>query len=150
MKERIMSRAVAKNPVQVKPSDAYMRLIRRFPLRPIRNEADYDAATAVLEILAIRAEDDLDQGECDYLAVLSDLIEAYEEHQCPMPPDARPAHEKLKSLVEDQGMTSMDLAKILGVSRSLASLVLSGKRRITADHAKALGERFKLEPGYFL
>jgi len=68
----------------------------------------------------------------------------------PMPSDARPVHEKLKSLVEDQGMTAADLAEALGVSRSLASLVLSGKRRITADHAKALGKRFRLEPGYFL
>ena len=46
-------------------------------------------------------------------------------------------------------MTAADLAEF-HVSRSLASLVISGKRSITAGHARALGERFKLEPGYFL
>jgi len=145
-----MSRTLSKNPMVFKAPDAYMRLIRRFPLRPILEEADYDAAAAVMEKLVIRGENDLDQGERDYLAVLTDLIEAYDERRYPMPSDTRPAHEKLKSLVDDQRMTAADLARILHVSRSLASLVLSGKRSITAGHARALGERFKLEPGYFL
>ena len=37
-------------------------------------------------------------------------------------------------------MTAADLARILHVSRSLASLVLGGKRSITAGHARALGD----------
>jgi HTH-type transcriptional regulator/antitoxin HigA len=136
--------------MQFKAAGAYMRLICRFPLRPILKEADCSAATAVMERLVIRGEHDLENGEREYLSVLTDLIEAYEERRYPMPLDTRPAYEKLKSLVDDQAMTAADLAGILHVSRSLASLVLRGKRSITADHARALGEWFKLEPGYFL
>ena len=57
---------------------SYMALIRRFPLRPIRTRRQYQAASKVMDQLALRGETELDAGEADYLDVLSDLIEAYE------------------------------------------------------------------------
>ena len=47
-------------------------------------------AATVMDKLVIRGENDLDQGELDYLAVLTDLIEAYDDHRYPMPSDTRP------------------------------------------------------------
>lgn len=56
MEARPMSRTPSKNPMLFKAPDAYMRLIRRFPLRPILEQSDYDPATAVREKIAIRAD----------------------------------------------------------------------------------------------
>jgi HTH-type transcriptional regulator/antitoxin HigA len=148
MEEGIMSRLLKKNPV--KAPDTYMRLIRRFPLRPIRTSKDYDAAAAVLDTLAVRDESDLDAGERDYLSVLCDLVEAYDDQHHVVESDKRPARQKLAALIAEHNVSTLELARVLGVGRSLASLILTGKRRITADHAKALGARFKLQPGYFL
>ena len=57
---------------------SYLALVRRFPLRPIRNEKDYEAASEVLDRLAVRDEQTLDAGERDYLETLEMLVEAYD------------------------------------------------------------------------
>jgi hypothetical protein len=58
------------------PDQAYLNLIRRFPLRPIRTEAELEAASAVIDELPDR--DDLSLTESDFLDVLGDLGEKYE------------------------------------------------------------------------
>jgi HTH-type transcriptional regulator/antitoxin HigA len=133
-----------------KAPDSYINLIRQFPLRPIRTAAQYAQAGKVLDALAVRGQTGLDAGERDYLDVLTDLVEAYDDKHHPMPRDNRPAHEKLADLVCEAAMDQMQVADVLGVTRAMASHILSGRRRITADHARRLGERFKLEAGYFL
>src|SRR5260370_6479594 len=67
-----------------KREDRYLALIRRFPLRPLRTEADLDAAVAVLDELIDGAA--LTAPEQDYLDVLSDLVETYETEMIPMRP----------------------------------------------------------------
>jgi HTH-type transcriptional regulator/antitoxin HigA len=69
-----MSNKTGKFPV----ADSYLKLICEFPLRPIRNDAEYDAAFAVMEKLAVRGEDDLNNGERDYLDPLDEFIAAYD------------------------------------------------------------------------
>src|SRR6266571_2350262 len=64
--------------------DQYLDLIRRFPLRPLRTDADLDAAIAIIDALIDRPE--LTTPEQDYLDVLSDLVEAYETEAVPMRP----------------------------------------------------------------
>jgi HTH-type transcriptional regulator/antitoxin HigA len=145
-----MSRTIETSRFVTKSTDSYLKLIHQFPLRPIRNRADYAAASKMIDLLAVRGEDDLDRGEMDYLDVLSDLVKAYDDRHCVIPPDTRPPHEKLRSLMEQNGMNQAELASLLGVVRSLASLILSGQRKITVAHAKKLGERFRLDAGYFL
>ena len=61
---------------------SYLALIRRFPLRTLASEADLDRATAVMNSLLDR--DDLDPAEDDYLDVLSDLVERYEDKHHPL------------------------------------------------------------------
>src|SRR5271165_1399167 len=55
---------------------AYLTLILRLPLRPIRTDAELDAAICVIDELTDR--DDLSVAETDYLDVLGDLVEKYE------------------------------------------------------------------------
>ena len=131
------------------PADpAYLRLVRRYPLRPIRDPDDYDAAAAMLDTLVLR--DDLGRGESDYLAVLTDLVEAYDRRHFPPAPGGRPPHERLRSLMAEANVSAAELQKILGVAQSTVSMILNGKRGLSKATAIALAKRFSLNPTYFL
>src|SRR6476660_3792352 len=64
--------------------DSYFKLVRNFPLRPIRDEAEYDAAVAVMEKLAISGEGSLDPEESDHLDALSTFISRYDDEKLPL------------------------------------------------------------------
>src|SRR5436190_11985998 len=84
-----------------KTEDRYLDLVRRFPLRPLRSDADLDAAVAVVDLLLDREE--LTPPEQDYLDVLGDLVEAYEEEAIPI--KAVSDAEMLRFLIEQKGVT---------------------------------------------
>jgi antitoxin component HigA of HigAB toxin-antitoxin module len=130
--------------------DSYLRLVSEFPLRPIRNDAEYKAATIVMERLAIRGEDDLDRGERDYLDGLDEFIAAYDKRALIDRPRRGTPRQRLRSLVEDTNTTPRDLERILRCGHSLVSLVLSGKRELSKDNIRALAKHFKLSADYFL
>jgi len=44
----------------------------------------------------------------------------------------------------------VDLSRILQSSAKLGAMILRGDRSITADHARKLGEYFKLPAGTFI
>ena len=148
MKTAGAKRRAPKRSKKPAPDPAYSALVRRHPLRPIRRQADYDAAAAMLDTLVLRA--DLSPGERDYLEVLTDLVEAYDRKHFPPAPDRRPPHERLRSLVRDAGVSPAELQKVLGVAQSTVSMILSGQRGISKAAALALGKRFSLNPAYFL
>src|SRR5438309_3592045 len=62
---------------------AYLALIRRFPLRPIRSEDELDIAFAMIDELTDR--DALSAAEADYLDVLGNEVERYEDQHVEMP-----------------------------------------------------------------
>lgn len=78
---------------------AYLALIQRFPLRPIHTEAELDAASAIIDELTNR--NDLSSSEFDYLDVLGDLVEKYEDEHVEMPSVSDP--EMLRSLMDEKG-----------------------------------------------
>ena len=51
--------------------------------------------------------------------------------------------------MEHNGLKAAELAEIMG-GRSRVSDVLTGKRAISKEQAKRLGERFKLSPAAFI
>src|SRR4051812_2108143 len=104
-KDTISSRAV-----YGKREDRYLELVRRFPLRPLRADADLDAAVAIVD--ALIDQDELSPPEQDYLDVLSDLVEAYEATAVPMRPvgDA----EMLRFLIEQKGVSQVEVARKAG------------------------------------
>jgi len=128
------------------PADAYLDLVREFPLRPIRNKTDYRSATKVMERLAVRDEGTLEPGEQDYLDMLSMSIESYDrEHRRQRPTDPVVL---LKFLMQETGMNITALGGLLG-SKSLASQILSGKRAMSKSVITKLAERFKMDVGAF-
>lgn len=125
---------------------AYLALIRRFPLRPIRTEAELDAAAAIIDELTAR--DDLSPTESDYLDVLGDLVEKYEDEHVEMPhvSDA----EMLRSLMEETGVRPADVVRGTGISKTVLSLVLNGRRDLTREHIETLSSYFRVNPAAFL
>ena len=129
-----------------KTEDRYLDLVRQFPLRPLRTDADLDAAVAVIDSLIDRPR--LSAPEQDYLDVLSDLVEAYEAEAVPMRPvgDA----DLLRFLIEQKGVTQAEAAAGAGIAESTVSEVLRGKRRLNRAQIVKFARYFHVEPGAFL
>jgi HTH-type transcriptional regulator / antitoxin HigA len=103
-------------------------------IRPIRSEADYEAALADIEQYFI---DEPDRGtpEADRFDILTALISAYEqEHWKIEAPDAVGA---IKEVMALRNYTQTDLARVLG-SASRASEILNRKRGLTMEQARIL------------
>jgi len=133
---------------KVRP-DLYMELVLAFPLRPIRSESDHRAALDAARGIMLRDERDLSADEADYLDVLSDLIRQYEEAHYLMPKNSGTERDRLVALMDDSGMTASDLGRLLG-TRSLGSMLLTGRRGLSKSHIRILANHFKIDPGYFL
>lgn len=88
-----------------KVSAKYLELIRNFPLRPIRSETGLGRAE---KVLLLDAEALTDQ-EQDYLEILGNLIEDYEEKAYPVE-DVVP-HKMLAGLIEAKGVTQTEVSK---------------------------------------
>lgn len=63
-----------------------------------------------------------------------------------VPPPGYFIHEEL----EARGWTQRDLAYVLGVTEQAVTLIISGKRGISADMAKALSGAFDVQPEFFV
>ena len=119
-------------------TEAYHKLIDRFPLRPIRDEATLDAATALA--LELAGRDDLTAEESAYLEVLSDQIERYEDvhHEIP---EGTPG-DVLFYLMDARGLNGANLAAETGLPKSLISEVLNGTRGLSRVRIATLAEYF--------
>lgn len=144
--ESSQHRAPGKSPSR---KDDYLDLVQQFPLRVIRSNRDLDAASAVALRLAVKGEVNVTPGEAEYLEVLDRLIEDYEESSHPMPRRNASPLARLRALVEEAGISASDLGRLLG-SRSLGSLLLTGRRELSKTHIRTLSEHFKVDAGYFL
>lgn len=132
-----------------KPGDDYLKLIREFPLRPIRTNREYNAAAAILDRLAVQPEGSLSRGEQDYLDTLTLLVEAYDDAHVQLKAARLDPLDALKYLMDESGMTQAELGRLLG-NPALASLILNGHRAMSKTHIRILADHFKVEPGIFL
>ncbi|ACI51393.1 putative transcription regulator with HTH domain [Gluconacetobacter diazotrophicus PA1 5] len=101
-------------------------------LKPIRNEADYDAALDEVGRLW-GAKSGTPDG--DRLDVLATLIDAYEAKHHPIdPPDPV---EAIRFRMEQQGLTRKDLEPMIGPRNRVAD-VLNRKRGLSIDMIRQL------------
>ena len=101
-------------------------------IRAIRTEADYEAALARIDAL-MDAEPGTSAGE--ELDILADLVELYESRHVPI---GYPTPiEAIRFRMEQGGLSPRDLIPFMG-SRAKVSEVLSGKRPLTMQMARAL------------
>lgn len=101
-------------------------------VKPIRSEADYEAALTEVERLW-GSKAGTPAG--DRLDVLATLIDAYEVERFPMdPPDPI---EAIKFRMEQQGLTRRDLEQIIGTRTRIAE-VLNRKRGLSIGMIRRL------------
>jgi len=87
-------------------------------IRPIRTEADYDAALQEIDRLW---GSPFGSPDGDKMDVLVTLVEAYEEKQYPiLPPDPI---EAILHTIESQGLTRRDLEPYLGSQARIAEVL---------------------------
>jgi HTH-type transcriptional regulator/antitoxin HigA len=113
--------------IRARPHRSGDRVMAIKVIRPLRSEADYDAA---LEEVERYFENEPKPGtpEADRFDLLALIIEDYERKCWPIdPPDAIDA---IRYRMETGGYTQVDLGRLLG-SRQRASDVLSKRRPLT-------------------
>jgi HTH-type transcriptional regulator/antitoxin HigA len=125
----------------------YLKLLRRFPLRPIRSDEDLDRAVTVALGLDARRES-LSPDERDYHEVLVTLIAKYEDEHHPIPDVSGPA--MLRCLIENRGITQAAVARGTRIGEPALSEILAGKRPMGRKTIEALARFFRVEPGLFL
>ena len=123
----------------------YLELVRRFPLRPLRSDEELDRAGAIVDALLDAKERSL--GEDDYLDVLSDLIERYEEEHHPIP--AATEADTLRFLMDARELSQTNLAEQTKIPVSVISEVLSGKRGLSKHNIGVLANHFHVSPAVF-
>jgi HTH-type transcriptional regulator / antitoxin HigA len=108
--------------------------VKMMEIKPIRTEADYEAALHEIEEL-FEAKPGTSAG--DRLEVLSTLIEAYEEQHYPIP--APDPIEAIRYYMESRGLSRRDLEPYVG-SRARVSEVLNKKRPLSLTMIRNLHE----------
>jgi HTH-type transcriptional regulator / antitoxin HigA len=104
-------------------------------VKPIRSEADYEAA---LEDVAALWGAKSGTSDGDRLDVLATLIDAYEAQHHPI--DQPDPVEAIKFRMEQQGMTRKDLEDIIGTRTRIAE-VLNRKRSLSIGMIRRLHDR---------
>jgi len=124
----------------------YEGLVRLHMPRHIHDQVDYDNTCEIADALAGHK---LNADQDDYFALLCDLIEAYDKENCPPDPPVS-GLDMLKYVMEEHDLTGDDLARILGIERSVAYRILNGRRNLTVAHIKALSAHFNVSPEVFI
>ncbi len=125
--------------------DTYFALVKRHPLRSIRNELELDAAQAAVDALL---REDLDDGGLIYLDALSDLVIVYEQDHHAVTP--LPPHELLAHMLEERNMSQADLARQTGLAKATVSDLATGKRRFTVQQMHTVASVFGLPGAVFM
>jgi HTH-type transcriptional regulator/antitoxin HigA len=104
-------------------------------LKPIKTDADYEAALAEIERLWGTP---IGTPAGDRLDILATLVDAYENEHYPMdPPDPI---EAIKFRMEQQGLTRKDWEGILG-TRTRVAEVLNRRRGLSINMIRRLHEK---------
>lgn len=119
----------------------YTNLLLRFPPRILSSEEEYEAALAEIDILLSKLE--LSEAEQAFLALLSTLVQGYEEKYYPAGEFELRGLDLLKGLMELHNLRQRDLLPIFK-TRSIASAILNGHRRLTVEHINKLAAFFGL------
>lgn len=101
-------------------------------IKPIKTEADYEAALKEIERLWGASYGSPDGDKLDILAT---LVEAYEEEHYPIPPPD--PIEAILHYMENQGLSERDLEPYLG-SHPCVSEVLNRQRSLSLDMIRRL------------
>lgn len=121
--------------------EKYSELLVKYQPKLIRTEAENEKALAIVEELMHRSNRTAEENELYELLVT--LIEKFEQEFYD-PGNASNPHSMLLFLMEQQGVESKDLVKILN-AREVVAEVVEGRRKISEEEAIALGSFFGVD-----
>ena len=127
------------------PKD-YAGLCRMLTPRPIHDKVDFENVTEITDAMAGHK---LTPDQEDYFDLLCRLIEDYEKEQG-LPAPKASGLDALRHLLEANDMSAVDLARLLGVHRTLGAMILRGERHLTLGHVRTLVKRFCVSADLFL
>ena len=120
--------------------NAYLKLVRSFPLRPIGSDEELNRAVAVLDALIDRTP--LLAEERDYMRVLGRMVEEYEAKVLPVRPSSDA--DLVRFLMEANSLNQSQMAAAMCIPASTVSEILKGRRKLTRTHIGRLTARFSL------
>ncbi|PCI39269.1 MAG: hypothetical protein COB53_03545 [Elusimicrobia bacterium] len=135
------------------PDPFFLFLIKKGPLRPIKNKESHAQYLALVKVL-MRALSDEQTNKADnetmrrYLSLLTPFIENFEAKKWPAGkgPSGR---EMLAYLIEQHDLGQNDFQEEIG-TQPYVSAILAGKKNITEKHAVNLSNRFGINVNVFL
>ena len=146
--ENIISKITAAIVESIEVDDDYLELVKRQPLRPIRDETEYESAIRMMLELAHKGDGNLTQGERDYFDVLNHYVGLYEDKHYPIETDHDPIG-TLEFLMEEHKMKRADLGRVLGRTSAEASMILKGKRPLGKADVRKLAAHFHVKADLF-
>lgn len=127
--------------------DRYKKVVAQHLPRPIASDEDYAHWADILEAI------DRSPGSTPEQRALSELMQiAMLEYRRSRNPEVYAANPlgTLKTLMETNNISQVELSRLLGVSRAAASQIVNGKRGISKATALKLAKRFALPVSAFL
>ena len=124
----------------------YRRIRRRIPIWPLRTEAEYHRAVAMLDEIIDEIGEQETHPLADFAESLALGVSAYEEFHVPVPISS--GLEILRALMADHGLSQSDLPEV--GSQGVVSEILSGKRDLNVRQIARLAARFGVSPALFL
>jgi HTH-type transcriptional regulator/antitoxin HigA len=125
----------------------YRELCQLYLPRPIHNDAEDAEATAMMNALAVFTR--LNAEQQDYLDVLTEFVDDFAKGRKTHWPEIS-GLDLLKVLLEEHALTAADLARVLGVHRTLGAMILRGERKLTLKHVRTLSRHFGVSADLFL
>ncbi len=125
----------------------YSDLMSMYPVRRIHDEIDYENALNRVKSLLIL--DTLNQDQSDYLELLIDQIEKYENQSYPLPYENQDPIANLIFLLNENNLNASDLGILLG-NRQLGSKILRRERQLSKSHIRILSRHFRVSADLFL
>jgi HTH-type transcriptional regulator / antitoxin HigA len=142
MASRIKSKSAISLPT------TFAGLVRLMPPMAIGDDVQHQNTVEMIDRLM--RIDPLSSGQSTYMETLLELVEAYEARQHSIELSDLTGTRMLRHLMDQSGISAADLAKELGLHPTMGSKIIQGDRRLTWDHAKILGRRFKVNPSLFM
>jgi antitoxin component HigA of HigAB toxin-antitoxin module len=128
--------------------DSFEQLVRMMPPMAIQDDVHHVNTLEIIDRLM--QIDELTQGQSDYLETLVELVEVYEAKNHAFKVSNPSGTRMLGHILVESGISKSELARLLRIHPSMGSKLLKGERRLTWDHAKLLGARFKVAPALFM
>lgn len=124
----------------------FEELVRLMPPQAIVDDIHCENTAEMINHLM--ASGKLTRGQESYLETLVQLVQAYEASHHAI--ESLKGIDALKQILQEHGLNSSDLARLLGIHASMGSKILKGERALTVDHLKRLAARFKVRVDTFI